>query len=50
MHSLNLCGFNFFINFEELKFEKKIGEGGRINLNKALLKCIQVSGMENGLP
>ena len=30
LHSLNLCGFNFFINYEELKFNKKIGEGGII--------------------
>lgn len=30
MHSLNLCGFNFFIKYEELKFDKKIGEGGRV--------------------
>lgn len=28
LHSLNLCGFNFYINFKELKFLKKIGEGG----------------------
>ena len=28
LHSLNLCGFNFYIPFKELKFLKKIGEGG----------------------
>ena len=28
LHSLNFCGFNFYIPFSELKFIKKIGEGG----------------------
>ena len=28
LHSLNLCGFNFYIPLKELKFLKKIGEGG----------------------
>ncbi len=28
MHSLTLSGFNFYINFSELKFIQKIGEGG----------------------
>lgn len=28
LHSLNLSGFNFFINFEDIKLLDKIGEGG----------------------
>lgn len=28
MHSLNLSGFNFYINFSELEIGRKIGEGG----------------------
>jgi tRNA A-37 threonylcarbamoyl transferase component Bud32 len=28
LHSLNLSGFNFFINFDEIKILDKIGEGG----------------------
>ena len=32
LHSLNLTGFNFFIDFKELKFVQKIGEGGEIHL------------------
>ena len=34
LHSLNLSGFNFFINFEELRFIKKIGEGGDFKVYK----------------
>lgn len=29
---MNLTGFNFFIDFKELKFVQKIGEGGEIHL------------------
>lgn len=28
LHSLNISGFDFFINFDEIKLQEKIGEGG----------------------
>lgn len=48
LHSLNLSGLNFFINFSELSFIKQIGEGGK-NLIYSILGFGQVYlGLWNG--